>query len=102
MWSRASGLSDEQLATFHTKNDLVQVRSAVVSYGTILLGKLRIPAVNDSKGEGFVHVRIHVTPGKGPMLHSIFTDERDHDADGHPRGWEALQTRETPLEFFNE
>jgi hypothetical protein len=114
----------------------VDHRSGVVSYGTILLGKLRIPAVNDSKGEGFVHVRcvfnviisfwflliisssVHDTPGKvgyaphhylpiliilqGPMLHSIFTDERDRDADGHPRDWEALQTRDTPLEFFNE
>jgi hypothetical protein len=76
MWSRASGLSDKALATFHPEDDLVQVRyvisipcsslsseinidhrSGVVSYGTILLGKLRIPAVNDSKGEGFVHVR---------------------------------------------
>jgi len=102
MWSRARSLSDEELATFHPKDDLVEVRSAVVSYGTILLGKLRIPAVKDSKGEGFVHVRIHDTPGKPFTFHSIFTDERDRDADGHPRGWEALQTRETPLEFFNE
>ena len=32
-------------------------RAGLTTYGTILLGKLRIPAVNDSKGEGFIHIR---------------------------------------------
>ena len=57
MWSRAAGLSDAELIDFTVTNDLVQIRSAPTSYGTIILGKLRIPAVNDEEGEGYVHVR---------------------------------------------
>ena len=36
------------------------------------------------------------------MFHSIWTDEGNHDADGHPTTWRAIQTRNEPLEFFNE
>jgi hypothetical protein len=57
MWSRAKGISDVRLADFDIENDLVEVRSGATSYGTIILGKIRIPAINDSEGEGFVHVR---------------------------------------------
>ena len=57
MWSRAAGLSDEQLVDFSLEKDLVEVRSGPTSYGTIILGKIRIPAVNDDLGEGFIHVR---------------------------------------------
>jgi hypothetical protein len=45
MWSRAKDLSDEQLTAF-TVEDLVLVRAAPTSYGTIILGSFRIPAVN--------------------------------------------------------
>ena len=34
-----------------------QVRSAATSYGNIILGKIKLPAVNDDEGEGFIHVR---------------------------------------------
>ena len=57
MWSRAAGLSDAELVSFSVAEDLVEIRSAPTSYGTIILGKLRIPAINDEEGEGFVHVR---------------------------------------------
>ena len=57
MWSRAEGISDEDLVAFSIRSDLVEIRSAPTSYGTIILGKLRLPAVNDSEGEGYIHVR---------------------------------------------
>lgn len=57
MWSRAAGLSDHELTAFTIEEDLVEVRSAATSYGNIILGKIRIPAVKDAEGEGFVHVR---------------------------------------------
>ena len=64
MWSRAAGISDHDLVDFDFEKDLVEIRSAIVSYGTIVLGKLRLPAVNDAEGEGFVHVRIHDPPNR--------------------------------------
>ncbi|KAF8348346.1 hypothetical protein F5887DRAFT_643089 [Amanita rubescens] len=105
MWSRAASLTDHELTDFTIKNDLVLVRSAATSYGTIILGKIRIPAVNDDEGEGFIHVRIHDPPNKGDedvRFHSLFTDEGNRDVDGHPTTWRAIQTSGTPLEFFNE
>lgn len=57
MWSRAAGISDEDLVAFNLRDDLVEVRSAPTSYGSIILGKIRIPAVRDEEGEGFIHVR---------------------------------------------
>jgi len=103
MWSRAHGLSDHQLTHFELEKDLVEVRAGLTTYGTILLGKLRIPAVKDSEGEGFIHIRIHDPPNRGTqdvIFHSIFTDEGNKD--GHPKTWRAIQTRDKPLEFFNE
>ncbi|KAI0766477.1 hypothetical protein BC629DRAFT_1538020 [Irpex lacteus] len=64
MWSRAAGLSDHELTAFTIEDDLVEVRSAATSYGNIILGKIRIPAVKDAEGEGFVHVRIHDPPNR--------------------------------------
>lgn len=56
MWSRAAGVSDEELVGGVDLNrDLVQVRSGATSYGQIVLGKLRV-GTNDGE-EGFVHVR---------------------------------------------
>jgi len=57
MWSRARGLSDHDLTRFNINEDLVLVSSASTTYGTIILGKIRIPAINDDQGEGFIHVR---------------------------------------------
>ncbi|KAI0775729.1 hypothetical protein BD413DRAFT_602914 [Trametes elegans] len=105
MWSRAAGISDEDLVAFNLRDDLVEVRSAPTSYGSIILGKIRIPAVRDEEGEGFIHVRIHDPPNRGTedvVFHSLFTDEGNRDADGRPTTWRAIQTRDTPLEFFNE
>ncbi|KIK67188.1 hypothetical protein GYMLUDRAFT_37253 [Collybiopsis luxurians FD-317 M1] len=105
MWSRAAGISDEALVGFTLEEDLVTVRSAAVSYGTIILGKIRIPAINDDEGGGFIHVRIHDPPNRGTedvKFHSIFTDEGNKNADGQPTTWRAIQTKDTPLEFFNE
>ncbi|KAG6920283.1 hypothetical protein DXG01_005052 [Tephrocybe rancida] len=102
MWSRASGISNDDLINFDVGADLVEVRSASTSYGTIIFGKIRIPAINDAEGQGFIHVRIHDPPNRGTedvRFHSLFTDE------GHSGGestWRAIQTSETPLEFFNE
>lgn len=58
MWARASSLSDAELVTFNIQEDLVLCRSAPTSYGTIILGKIRLPVVEDEEGEGFVHVRL--------------------------------------------
>ena len=57
MWARAHGISNEDLVAFSVRTDLVEIRSAPVSYGTIILGKIRLPAVNDAEGEGYMHVR---------------------------------------------
>jgi hypothetical protein len=82
MWSRESGLSDEQLVGFtytherssydnatHGKRgdggDLVLVDNVATSYGEIILGKIRIPAIQD----GYIHVR-YVEPAY--YLRSIF------------------------------
>jgi len=96
MWSRASHLSDAELTAFNLSTDLAEIRSAVTSYGTIIFGKIRIPATKDELGEGFIHVRIHDPPNRGTedvIFHSLFTDEKV---------WRAIQTEGTPLEFFNE
>ncbi|KAJ2931285.1 hypothetical protein H1R20_g5789, partial [Candolleomyces eurysporus] len=105
MWSRAQGLSEKELVDFTIENDLVEIRSAVTSYGVIILGKIRIPAVNDEEGEGFIHVRIHDPPNRGTedvKFHSLFTDEGERDADGRPTKWRAIQTADVPLEFFHD
>ncbi|KAG6866727.1 hypothetical protein C0991_011386 [Blastosporella zonata] len=102
MWSRARGIANDDLINFNVDVDLVKVRSASTSYGTIILGKIRIPAINDEEGEGFIHVRIHDPPNRGTedvRFHSLFTDE---GKSGSESTWRAIQTLATPLEFFNE
>lgn len=105
MWSRATELSDHELTAFSIESDLVLVRSAASSYGNIILGKIRIPAIRDEYGEGYIHVRIHDPPNRGVedvLFHSLFTDEGNRNADGHPTTWRAIQTKDVPLKFFNE
>lgn len=98
MWSRASGISDQELVDFtlevrlkaqrlmsllivpadctiYLQKDLVVVRSAPVSYGTVILGKIRIPAIDDDEGEGFIHVRCVATSEK--MLHMYYAKHID-------------------------
>lgn len=55
--SRAASLSDAELVAFEMNNDLVEVRSGPTAYGQIIFGKIKIPAIHDEKGEGFVHIR---------------------------------------------
>ncbi|PPR05808.1 hypothetical protein CVT26_010088 [Gymnopilus dilepis] len=105
MYERAKGLSDHELTNFTIENDLVEIRSAKTAYGTIILGKLRIPAVKDEEGEGFIHVRIHDPPNRGTedvRFHSLFTEEIRKDEETPPTGFRAIQTRDKPLDFFNE
>jgi hypothetical protein len=64
MWGRAAGISDQDLVHFDIKKDLVEVRAGPTAYGVIILGKIRLPAVNDDLGEGYVHVRIHDPPDR--------------------------------------
>ncbi|KAI0719256.1 hypothetical protein C8T65DRAFT_52019 [Cerioporus squamosus] len=64
MWSRAEGVSDADLVAFSIRNNLVEIRSAPTSYGTIILGKIRLPAINDAEGEGYIHVRVHDPPNR--------------------------------------
>ncbi|KAG7098775.1 hypothetical protein E1B28_000683 [Marasmius oreades] len=87
MWNRAQKLTDQQLVDFKLEKDLVLVRSGPTTYGTIILGKIRIPAVNDAEDVKF---------------HSILTDEGNRNEDGQPTTWCAIQRNDYPLEFFNE
>jgi len=58
MWSRAFKASDAELVNFTIREDLVEVRAGSTSYGVIIFGKIRIPALtSEEAGEGFVHVR---------------------------------------------
>ncbi|EGN99812.1 hypothetical protein SERLA73DRAFT_180029 [Serpula lacrymans var. lacrymans S7.3] len=101
---RVKDLSDAQLTHFSVENDLIEIRTGAVSYGTIILGKIRIPAVNDAEGQGFVHVRIHDPPNRGEedvTFHSLHIAEAGLDADGHPHIWKAIQRADDPLAFFN-
>jgi hypothetical protein len=59
MWSRAARLTNHELTAFSI-DDLVLVSSGSTSYGTIILGKIRIPAINDEEGAGYVHVRYYL------------------------------------------
>jgi len=55
--SRAASLSDAELVAFDVNSDIVEVRSGPTAYGQVIFGKIKIPAIQDEKGEGFVHVR---------------------------------------------
>jgi len=108
MWSRASALSDDKLTAFTIDNDLVKVTSGHSSnadYGTIVFGKIRIPAINDDEGEGFIHVRLHDPPNRGVddvIFHSIYTEEGPEDGKGHREWYKAIMSDDAPLKFFNE
>lgn len=105
MYSRLQGISDDEFTSFDLRKDFVEVRSAPTAYGQIVLGKIRIPAVRDEHGEGFVHIRIHDPPNKGSedvIFHSLFTDEIRDDPNERPIDYRAIQTADKSLEFFNE
>ncbi|KAF8308198.1 hypothetical protein DL93DRAFT_2087204 [Clavulina sp. PMI_390] len=96
MWARAKGLSDSELTSFDVERDLVEVRTGETPYGTLIFGKIHIPAVSDDQGKGFIHVRIHHTPGDAEdqvKFHSLRTEESI---------WTAVLPDSFPLDFFNE
>ncbi|GAA6003599.1 hypothetical protein JCM10207_003500 [Rhodosporidiobolus poonsookiae] len=100
MFAPAKDIADEELTSWRLEEDLVEIRSASSPYGSIIFGKLRIPALTDS----YIHVRIHDTPGDGQAnikFHSILTDEIRNDEDKVVE-WRVFQSRGTALEFFNE
>ncbi|KIK44603.1 hypothetical protein CY34DRAFT_79521, partial [Suillus luteus UH-Slu-Lm8-n1] len=107
MWARAAGLSDDELTSF-SRDDLVQVRNGQASYGHVIFGKLRLPAVNDKLGEGFIHhfLLIHYSShvnrqgSSGWKLHAIHHLTASFDEDGHPHSWRAIHPHNYPLEFF--
>jgi len=105
MWSRASGITDHDLTDFKVEESLVEVRSAPTSYGTVILGKIKLRAIKDEEGEGFIHVRIHDPPNRGTsdvIFHSLFTDEIRSQKGSPPTAYRAIQTADKALEFFNE
>ncbi|KAJ7282988.1 hypothetical protein C8J57DRAFT_1297206 [Mycena rebaudengoi] len=118
MWALASKTSDADLVAFTIKDDLVTVRSAVTSYGPIVLGKIRIRAIHlDARGEfasghgegdddfGYIFIRIHDPPGEGVdnvRFHSLFTDEGKDEAGNQTGVYRAIQPNSRPLEFFHE
>lgn len=86
MWSRAEGITTDKLLGDLTADSigkyLVEIRSGPTSYGTILLGKIKIPNFKDDLGEGFLHVRyvgrqVHVEVSILIKLHG-----RIHDSPG--------------------
>ncbi|KAG1862548.1 hypothetical protein DFJ58DRAFT_725384 [Suillus subalutaceus] len=99
MWARAAGLSDDELTSF-SRDDLVQIRNGQASYGHVIFGKLRLPAVNDKLGEGYIHVRIHHEGVSGWKLHAIHHLTASFDEDGHPHSWRVIHPDDYPLEFF--
>jgi len=101
MWERAAGISEHDLLNFHVnKENLVLVRSGLTSYGTVIFGKIKLPKIDDA----FVHVRIQDPPGEGVqnmIFHSIFLNIGERDADGHAQYYRAIQTDDTPLDWFD-
>ncbi|KAG1829157.1 hypothetical protein EV424DRAFT_1526501 [Suillus variegatus] len=93
---KAAGLSDDELTSF-SRDDLVQIRNGQASYGHVIFGKLRLPAVNDKLGEGYVHDPPRVS---GWKLHAIHHLTASFDEDGHPHSWRAIHPDSYPLEFF--
>ena len=88
MWSRAKDLSDEELIGFtftkerskydkqhHSSRgeggDLVLVDNAATSYGEVILGKIRIPAITD----GYIHVRYVQSIHRYSMVFLIATSQ---------------------------
>lgn len=85
--------------------------------GTIWIFRLRAATgLHSERGAPIVNIRKHVDfscttpPGSmermlqllsgGRYIYYHFIFLKTGDADGHPRDWEALQTRDTRLEFF--
>ncbi|CEH12236.1 hypothetical protein CBOM_00231 [Ceraceosorus bombacis] len=102
MYSKVSGVSDEDLSSFSSSKDLVAVRAGAVSYGTIIFGKIRLAKAGN---DAYIHVRIHDPPGeeeRDVVYHSLYTNELRSTPDAQPTDYIAIQSRSTPLDFFSE
>ncbi|KAK6070872.1 hypothetical protein SCUP234_09961 [Seiridium cupressi] len=96
----AAHLSDQDFVSF-SQSDFELVRHAQVAYGHILFGKLKIPALADSKS-CYVHFRaFEPEPGtdRKAEVHSIHT-ERTEEPDGGYK-YRALFAKDDPLEWFD-
>ncbi|KNF03423.1 hypothetical protein PSTG_03364 [Puccinia striiformis f. sp. tritici PST-78] len=105
MFSRAGSILDQDLGHFNINEDLTLIRAGMTSYGSVVFGKIRLPAVRDDEGEGFIHVRLHDPPGEGnqdAIFHSILTDEIKDTDTGHITSYKAIMRKEDPLVWFNE
>ncbi|KAH9819234.1 hypothetical protein DFH28DRAFT_1022848 [Melampsora americana] len=103
MFARSQGVSDHDLVDFDIKHDLVSIRSGQTSYGTVVFGKIRIPAVKDQDGVGFIHVRVHDPPGNemsDVILHAILTEEVKEN--GSTVDYRAIMRQDDPLTWFDE
>jgi hypothetical protein len=96
----AAHLSDADLASF-SQADFELVRHAQVAYGHILFGKLRIPALADTRN-CYVHFRaFEPEPGteRKAELHSIHTERIEEPNGGFK--YRALFSKDDPLEWFD-
>ncbi|KIY44525.1 hypothetical protein FISHEDRAFT_51239, partial [Fistulina hepatica ATCC 64428] len=57
VWARACGLSDTDVTEFSTHHDVICVRSGKVKGGYLIFGKIRLCAIHDEQGYGYIHVR---------------------------------------------
>ncbi|KAE8233939.1 hypothetical protein CF326_g1022 [Tilletia indica] len=111
MWAATEGLNEEQLSDWSAAKDLVGIRAGSVSYGVIIFGRIRIPALSSP---GYVFVRIfdpsdEARSDRDVEFHSLFTNEIRNPATADEPGKEneivdyrAIQTDDDKLEFFNE
>ncbi|KAJ7572097.1 hypothetical protein C8J56DRAFT_809577 [Mycena floridula] len=63
----------------HSTKPYQKSRLRSSSHANLILGKIRLPVIDDTVGKGFIHVRIHDPPNRGTedvTFHSLFTDER--------------------------
>ncbi|KAG9253588.1 uncharacterized protein F5Z01DRAFT_147570 [Emericellopsis atlantica] len=98
-FAAAQKLSDDDLTAFQT-SDFTSVRVATTAYGIHLFGKIRIPALAESGGPAYIHVRIFIAGGdEPPKLHSIHTEEKDDESGG--KTYRAIFTEQDELEWFD-
>lgn len=97
-FAAAKGLSDKELTSF-TVDDFQQVRVAVVSYGIILFGKLRVPTL-PADGPAYIHFRAFSTgPDDPPKFHSFLTEMKEEQGGG--KTFRAIFTEKDKLEWFD-
>lgn len=99
-WEAAAHLSDADFVGF-SESDLVLVRPGTVAYGTILLGKVKIPALGEVKNS-YIHFRAYEkqpNTDQPARFHSLHTEKRDEPDGGST--YNALFSKDEELKFFN-